>query len=307
MAKKATAKKAPAKKAESKPTAKKTVAKKASPKKAVAKKAEEKKPAAKKTAAPKKAEPKATASKAAAPKSVTKKAVEKKAPAVKTAAAPVAKKEPKAKASKSVKKPSAAARKTSAASKKAEDSTAAVLSANGENKPKIAVAITPKKTSFLTASVRIDKTEVAQKKSAPQKPGKIEKLSPKETREIKERLIKMRETTINDIRAEISDSDKTVKPDEADMATDFAENAVTFEMARSGSKALEAIDTALMRIEEGSYGQCECCDAHIPKSRLKVLPFATLCAVCKQDSEFVATETTETGDEDWDFSESSNS
>jgi DnaK suppressor protein len=45
--------------------------------------------------------------------------------------------------------------------------------------------------------------------------------------------------------------------------------------------AVEEIDQALRRVEDGSYGACERCHQPIPKPRLKALPFARLCVACK--------------------------
>ena len=45
--------------------------------------------------------------------------------------------------------------------------------------------------------------------------------------------------------------------------------------------AVEEIDAALARIEDGTYGACERCGQPIPKPRLKALPYARLCVACK--------------------------
>ena len=42
-----------------------------------------------------------------------------------------------------------------------------------------------------------------------------------------------------------------------------------------------AIDTALGKIDAGTYGVCEKCNEPIPKERLKALPHAALCVRCK--------------------------
>ena len=39
------------------------------------------------------------------------------------------------------------------------------------------------------------------------------------------------------------------------------------------AQKLQAIDDALARIEEGTYGVCEGCDSEIAPARLEVLPF----------------------------------
>ena len=45
--------------------------------------------------------------------------------------------------------------------------------------------------------------------------------------------------------------------------------------------AIEQIDIAVLKIEAGTYGQCETCGAAIPEERLEALPHAALCVTCK--------------------------
>lgn len=48
---------------------------------------------------------------------------------------------------------------------------------------------------------------------------------------------------------------------------------------------LRAIENALGRIKEGSYGICEDCGEKIPRSRLEAMPFATTCVSCRTRQE----------------------
>ncbi|MDP2637249.1 MAG: TraR/DksA C4-type zinc finger protein [bacterium] len=43
---------------------------------------------------------------------------------------------------------------------------------------------------------------------------------------------------------------------------------------------LQDVDTALERIEKGTYGKCENCKKDISKERLQALPEAKLCSEC---------------------------
>ena len=45
---------------------------------------------------------------------------------------------------------------------------------------------------------------------------------------------------------------------------------------------LEAINGALDRIENGTYGKCTECDAQIGKTRLDAVPYVPLCIDCAQ-------------------------
>jgi len=44
---------------------------------------------------------------------------------------------------------------------------------------------------------------------------------------------------------------------------------------------LVAIDEALEKIEDGTYGVCEVCGKNLPKKRLDALPEATMCTKCR--------------------------
>lgn len=45
-------------------------------------------------------------------------------------------------------------------------------------------------------------------------------------------------------------------------------------------QSLHDVDSALVKIGNGSYGQCENCGKAIPKERLRAFPAATLCTDC---------------------------
>ena len=48
---------------------------------------------------------------------------------------------------------------------------------------------------------------------------------------------------------------------------------------------LAAIDAALTRLSDGTYGQCVDCDATIPEARLNVAPEAARCIHCQEKAE----------------------
>jgi DnaK suppressor protein len=45
---------------------------------------------------------------------------------------------------------------------------------------------------------------------------------------------------------------------------------------------IEALQEALTKVDEGSYGRCERCDTQIDPERLEILPAAALCVDCAQ-------------------------
>ena len=56
---------------------------------------------------------------------------------------------------------------------------------------------------------------------------------------------------------------------------------VTHALTLAAEWALSEIDSALQRLDEGSYGICERCAEPIPWERLDVLPMSRLCTPCQ--------------------------
>ena len=71
----------------------------------------------------------------------------------------------------------------------------------------------------------------------------------------------------------------------ADIGTDNFEQEFTLSLMESEEETLDLIETSLERIEEGTYGQCEECGVKIPKTRLKAIPYASLCVKCATEQE----------------------
>ncbi|MDX1946846.1 MAG: TraR/DksA C4-type zinc finger protein [Pirellulaceae bacterium] len=66
----------------------------------------------------------------------------------------------------------------------------------------------------------------------------------------------------------------------ADVGTDAFEQEFTLSLMEHDGTALEQIEAALERIEDGQYGVCLECEAKIPKARLTVLPHTPYCVKC---------------------------
>jgi RNA polymerase-binding transcription factor DksA len=80
------------------------------------------------------------------------------------------------------------------------------------------------------------------------------------------------------------------------MPTDMAElgsgnfdQELTLSLLGSERDALEQIEEAIERIEEGSYGRCKTCGAIIRKSRLQAIPYVALCVRCASEQEDMPT------------------
>lgn len=73
--------------------------------------------------------------------------------------------------------------------------------------------------------------------------------------------------------------------DQADAGAKTFEREHEMSLANNTADALDQVDRALARIDDGSYGVCESCGAAIGKHRLQAFPRATLCRACKEKEE----------------------
>ena len=71
----------------------------------------------------------------------------------------------------------------------------------------------------------------------------------------------------------------------ADMAADTYERELSMDLVSSEQEILYQIDDALKRLDDGSYGICQQCNQPILMSRLKAVPYASLCISCQRVKE----------------------
>jgi RNA polymerase-binding protein DksA len=71
----------------------------------------------------------------------------------------------------------------------------------------------------------------------------------------------------------------------ADHATDMVDRELDESLEENAVAIVHAIDAALERIDQGTYGACTVCGDAIPEERLDAVPYATLCVACKRDEE----------------------
>jgi DnaK suppressor protein len=62
-----------------------------------------------------------------------------------------------------------------------------------------------------------------------------------------------------------------------DVATVTFDRELDYTLEENSEQLLAAIDAALKRIEDGTYGTCARCGKPIPEERLEAKPYATLC------------------------------
>ena len=67
-----------------------------------------------------------------------------------------------------------------------------------------------------------------------------------------------------------------------DTATVTYDREMDYTLEDNSEAVLAAIDKALAKIENGTYGICERCGKQIDPARLEALPYAELCIECKR-------------------------
>lgn len=73
--------------------------------------------------------------------------------------------------------------------------------------------------------------------------------------------------------------------DMAELGTDNFEQELTLTLLGSEKSALDEINGALERIDDGSFGRCLECGRQIPQPRLEAIPYAALCVHCASQRE----------------------
>ncbi|MFZ3237756.1 MAG: RNA polymerase-binding protein DksA [Stellaceae bacterium] len=103
-------------------------------------------------------------------------------------------------------------------------------------------------------------------------------MSPLQVEYFRQKLLRWRESLV----AESTDTlqhlkeESLLKPDLTDRASLEAEQTIELRTRARGRKLISKIDSALNRIEHGTYGYCEETDEPIGIRRLEARPIATL-------------------------------
>ncbi|MFO0617777.1 MAG: TraR/DksA C4-type zinc finger protein [Polyangiaceae bacterium] len=97
----------------------------------------------------------------------------------------------------------------------------------------------------------------------------------------KDEIVKRAKQTLNDDMT----LDTNDLPDEMDLASSEYLQSFTFRLRGREKSFLDKIEKALIKIEDGSFGNCEECGEEISVKRLEARPETTLCIRCKEDQE----------------------
>ena len=103
-----------------------------------------------------------------------------------------------------------------------------------------------------------------------------------------EMLLDMKKQLLKEMQGRVKEETEGVKDegrDTYDLASDERDREINFILNDREREKLLAIDEALERIKDKTYGLCESCEGEIQLGRLKVLPFTRLCVKCQEENE----------------------
>lgn len=153
---------------------------------------------------------------------------------------------------------------------------------------KVAVKVPTKKKQIpartLAAKARTTKTKtVATTKSHPTK-----KLSGREKliQEIRKNLVSQRNELLSEAEEALNMlPGQTIFPDMGDQASAEIDRSFMLRLRGREQRLLKKIESAIDKIENGSFGICEVCGEEIEAKRLVARPVATMCILCKTEQE----------------------
>nr|BFD61282.1 hypothetical protein CKG001_33890 [Bdellovibrio sp. CKG001]BFD64746.1 hypothetical protein BdHM001_34270 [Bdellovibrio sp. HM001] len=107
-----------------------------------------------------------------------------------------------------------------------------------------------------------------------------------ELQNLKESLLFQKSTILNKTHEfKEEQSSMAAVADEAEAASQDISNNISIHLHERDRTALYAIERALGKIADGTYGQCESCTEMISARRLQARPFTALCIDCMEEQE----------------------
>jgi DnaK suppressor protein len=119
-------------------------------------------------------------------------------------------------------------------------------------------------------------------------PDKEKKQRREFLKQASEMLEEMKRSLSKEMQGRVKGETEGVKDegrDTYDLASDERDREINFILNDREREKVVAIDEALQRIKEKTYGICESCEGEIQLGRLKVLPFTRLCVKCQEENE----------------------
>jgi RNA polymerase-binding protein DksA len=115
-----------------------------------------------------------------------------------------------------------------------------------------------------------------------------------DTERLRKRLLEERQRVLEAIEylheenpGSVQDETQEIPSDNhpGDFATVTFDRELDYTLEENEERLLTAIDGALKRIEDGTYGVCRTCGRPIGDERLEALPWTTQCIDCKRREE----------------------
>lgn len=119
-------------------------------------------------------------------------------------------------------------------------------------------------------------------------PDKEKKQKREFLRQASDMLQEMKRSLMKEMQGRVRGETEGTKDDGRDtydLASDERDREINFILNDREREKLHAIDEALQRIAEKTYGICESCEGEIQLGRLKILPFTRLCVRCQEENE----------------------
>lgn len=120
-------------------------------------------------------------------------------------------------------------------------------------------------------------------------------LTPERLAEVKDRLLERKKNLWLEVKEQLKSSIGdgyqemlATARDEEDQATVSLMAETSLTLLGPKRQELEAIEEALQRLENGSYGLCEVCGQPIEPRRLEIMPETPLCRGCMSQREKLA-------------------
>ncbi len=120
-------------------------------------------------------------------------------------------------------------------------------------------------------------------------------LTVQQLKQFRQLLITERARCVNEIKSIAQETSKSPREASgdlsgytvhmADMAADTYERELSMNIVSTEQEVLYQIDDALKCLDDGSYGICQQCDGAISMSRLKAVPYASMCISCQRVKE----------------------
>ncbi len=102
------------------------------------------------------------------------------------------------------------------------------------------------------------------------------------------KLMQMRKEVLREIAEDVKEGregEAGEGRDTYDIASDERDREINLLLGDRERKKLQALDSALGRLDEGEYGVCEECEGEIASGRLTAMPFSRFCVTCQDEFE----------------------